>query len=138
MAGIRYKDMIFSGAAAFGTADHVAYDNTQSGLTATDVQGALDETASRADRGLKIIGDAAAAGYTDCNNFPSETVIWINNTGTHPYTNAPGTSAYHISTFRVLPTHGYQVAVMYTGQSMHVRTYVDGVWQAWRSITTSA
>lgn len=43
MAGIRYKDMIFSGAAAFGTADHVAYDNTESGLSATDVQGAVDE-----------------------------------------------------------------------------------------------
>lgn len=43
MAGIRYKGQIFSGAAAFGTADHVAYDNTESGLSATDVQGALDE-----------------------------------------------------------------------------------------------
>lgn len=43
MAGIRYKGQIFSGAASFGDADHVAYDNSQSGLTATDVQGALDE-----------------------------------------------------------------------------------------------
>lgn len=165
MAGIRYKGQIFSGAAAFGDADHVAYDNTQSGLTATDVQAAVDEvsnaanvsydnttsgltatnvqaavneTASRADRGLKTIGDASAAHYTDCNNFPNETVFWINNTGTHPYTNAPGTSAYHIFTFRVLSTHGCQLAVSYIGETMHVRTYVDGVWRAWRSITTSA
>lgn len=43
MAGIRYKGQIFSGAASFGDADHVAYDNSQSGLTATDVQDAVDE-----------------------------------------------------------------------------------------------
>ena len=43
MAGIRYKGQIFSGAASFGSADDVAYDNTQSGLTASNVQGALDE-----------------------------------------------------------------------------------------------
>ena len=43
MAGIRYKGQIFSGSASFGDADHVAYDNTESGLTATNVQDALDE-----------------------------------------------------------------------------------------------
>lgn len=47
MAGIRYKGQIFSGAASFGDADHVAYDNTESGLEATDVQGALDEVSSK-------------------------------------------------------------------------------------------
>ena len=46
MAGIRYKGQIFSGAASFGDADHVAYDNTESGLEATDVQGALDEVSN--------------------------------------------------------------------------------------------
>lgn len=43
MAGIRYKGQIFSGAASFGSADDVAYDNTESGLTADNVQDALDE-----------------------------------------------------------------------------------------------
>lgn len=43
MAEIRYKGQIYSGAAAFGSADDVSYDNTTSGLTATDVQDALDE-----------------------------------------------------------------------------------------------
>lgn len=43
MAGIRYKGQIFSGAASFGSADDVAYDNTGSGLTAGNVQDALDE-----------------------------------------------------------------------------------------------
>lgn len=47
MAGIRYKGQIFSGSASFGTADHVAYDNTQSGLAATDVQDALDEVSNK-------------------------------------------------------------------------------------------
>lgn len=47
MAGIRYKGQIFSGAASFGDADHVAYDNAESGLEATDVQGALDELDSK-------------------------------------------------------------------------------------------
>ena len=46
MAGIRYKGQIFSGAASFGDADQVAYDNTESGLEATDVQGALDEVSN--------------------------------------------------------------------------------------------
>ena len=48
MAGIRYKGQIFSGAAS--AADHVAYDNTQSGLTATNMQDAVDEV------NAKIIG----------------------------------------------------------------------------------
>ena len=47
MAEIRYKGQIYSGAAAFGSADDVSYDNTQSGLTATDVQGAVDELNSK-------------------------------------------------------------------------------------------
>lgn len=47
MAGIRYKGQVFSGAASFGDADHVAYDNSESGLTATDVQGAVDELNSK-------------------------------------------------------------------------------------------
>ena len=46
MAEIRYKGQIYSGAASFGSADDVSYDNTTSGLTATDVQGAVDEVAN--------------------------------------------------------------------------------------------
>ena len=47
MAGIRYKGKIFSGVASVGRADDVAYDNTQSGLTAGNVQDALDEVNTR-------------------------------------------------------------------------------------------
>lgn len=45
MSEIRYKGKIFSGAAAFGSADDVSYDNSESGLTSTTVQDALDEIA---------------------------------------------------------------------------------------------
>ena len=65
MAGIRYKGQIFSGSAAFGDADHVAYDNTQSGLSATDVQGAVDEIAANEGSFKHIAsGDLQTGGDT--------------------------------------------------------------------------
>lgn len=66
MAGIRYKGQIFSGAAAFGTADHVAYDNTESGLTANNVQDALDEVAG-ASSASGVSYDNTQSGLTADN-----------------------------------------------------------------------
>lgn len=66
MAGIRYKGQIFSGAAAFGDADHVAYDNTESGLSATDVQGALDEVTSNISSVVDtLINNVSQADYKE-------------------------------------------------------------------------
>lgn len=134
MAGIRYKGQIFSGAAAFGTADHVAYDNTESILDSTDVQAALDELGGFADRAIKVYGDAGGSGYTDFNNFPSGTVFWANNTGSNPYANAPGTSAYHVLTAWPLSSHKFQIAINYTGNGLYRRTCVDGTWRAWNNV----
>ena len=60
MAGIRYKDKIFSGAASFGSADDVSYDNTASGLTADNVQDAVDE----------LNGGLILLGYTEHSSLP--------------------------------------------------------------------
>lgn len=72
MAGIRYKGQIFSGAASFGDADNVAYDNTQSGLEATDVQGALDELEAAVD-------DAKPVVTWDQFNLPSSVTLGVDS-----------------------------------------------------------
>lgn len=72
MAGIRYKGQIFSGAASFGDADHVAYDNTQSGLSATNVQGAVDELEAAVD-------DAKPVVTWDQFNLPSSVTVGVDS-----------------------------------------------------------
>lgn len=75
MAEIRYKGQIFSGAASFGSADDVSYDNTTSGLTATDVQGAVDEiNAHQTHQWNTMLGPLVVGGTTvQIPNFSSLT-----------------------------------------------------------------
>ena len=51
-------------AAAIGNAIDVVYDNTTSGLTATTVQGAIDEIVSKFSRALNISYDNTTSGLT--------------------------------------------------------------------------
>lgn len=67
MAGIRYKGQIFSGVASVGDADEVSYDNTQSGLTAGNVQDALDEVNSK-KAGLTTHGATQASDQIYSNS----------------------------------------------------------------------
>ena len=70
MAGIRYKGQIFSGTASFGDADDVNYDNTTSGLAATNVQDALDEIAANEGSFKHIAsGDLQTGGDTFTFDF---------------------------------------------------------------------
>lgn len=67
MAEIRYKGQIYSGVASVGDADDVSYDNSTSGLTATDVQGAVDEIVPKIPiikRGIGNYSGLKQGGYS--------------------------------------------------------------------------
>lgn len=72
MAGIRYKGQIFSGVASVGDADEVSYDNTQSGLTATNVQDALDEVNAKV-----IIPNSTYCLVTSAASVTSDSQGWV-------------------------------------------------------------
>ena len=73
---------------------------------------------------------------TDFDSFPAQSIVWANNQG-GTYSNAPGTSAYHVITVKTLSTHGFQVAVRFNGTPVYLRTAADNTWGDWKSITFS-
>ena len=133
MAGIRYKGQIFSGAASFGDADHVAYDNTESGLTATDVQGALDEVRSLAP--WTISTDLTIKNF---NDFPANSIYHLAGTG---YQNSPvasGTCYGVVETIAGGAT-GYRiqtVSLISNGNisKISTRSYAEGSWYPWHDM----
>lgn len=63
------------------TAGNITYDNTDSGLTATDVQGAVDEVAERINS--NILGtDVDISSYTSANPYVAPSDGYIRGTGT--------------------------------------------------------
>lgn len=124
MAGIRYKGQIFSGAASFGSADDVSYDNTTSGLTATDVQGAVDEVANTM---------IFHANVDDCNN--------ATETGFYNYTQDMAHSLYTEKSIpgggNMLVVHGgsFVHQIVFIGNTnIYMRRLLSGTWNDWRKI----
>ena len=61
-------------------ADKVKFDNTESGLEATDVQGAIDEVSEAFQAGCDtIVSGITAFGVTPASNSPADIVTGINN-----------------------------------------------------------
>ena len=77
-----------------------------------------------------------SSGITDFDNFPLNGIVWA-NTGAGTFTHAPSSGAYHVLTVKTLTTHGFQIALHYTGTTLYIRTYADSAWGSWRSITLS-
>ena len=74
MGEIRYKGQVYSGA-TIGDADYVVYDNTQSGLTSTNVQDALDEIADGGSTGCVELTQAQYDALSDAEQM--EDVIYL-------------------------------------------------------------
>ena len=111
MGGIRYKGQVFSGAATFGSANDVAYDNTESGLTADNVQDALDEVNTHGTNMCPEVTtdyNDAPVGFSKANenrthapfNFWSGLITLYHEDGNYqqqlalPYTRSEGRIAY--------------------------------------------
>lgn len=92
--GIKY-----SGGGGGGTASDTSYDNTQSGLTADDVQSAIDELASDFQDGCDTIVQAVTAkGQTPASNSPQDIATAIENITTSSYVNSLSMYGYTADT----------------------------------------
>ena len=69
-----------SGGGGASSADDVTYDNTDSGLTATDVQAAIDEMVENFGAGVDEVYDACvSAGSTPISKSPADIATAISN-----------------------------------------------------------
>lgn len=76
-------------------------------------------------------------GESNANNFPNNTIAWVNNTGAGGYSNMPGTMAGHMWTCKPLSTHGFQLFIRHDGTQLYCRTVADNNWSAWKKINFS-
>ena len=125
MAGIRYKGKIFSGAASYGSADEVIYDNTESGLTADNVQEAIDEIDSKSIASITRSGNTFSAKNSsgnqlftfdqkDENTWNPNAITYISRNGTtFTATRANNTTFTFDQQDTNTDIHGYEV-VNYT------------------------
>ena len=76
MAGIRYKGQIFSGVPSAVDANDVVYDNTESGLTAGNVQDVIDELYSKSDGPYLKTDDFVTQTYREQYSVGPSVINW--------------------------------------------------------------
>ena len=114
-------------------ADDVSYDNSTSGLTADNVQAAIDELS--AEKQESTIGGTLSG--PDFNNLTENKYYSVNTTGS---LNAPVTPAYgYLEVIVVVPTIIMQRFTRFTssGSEMcrtYVRQYINSQWYSWIQI----
>lgn len=127
------------------SADEVSYDGTNSGLSATNTQGAIDEVNGKTDEldDIKLNKTAVKIGFNptrllDCN---SNTPPVILNEGFYEYTqivpapalNKPtSNSSGYLKTYSWdNPAYGSQLFIDQSSSKIYMRTYSNGTWTAW-------
>ena len=111
---------------------------TTSSLSTVATSGSYNDLTNKPDLTTNYVRVGMGNAPLNLNDCVNGCVYWCNNTGGGTtYTNAPGASAYHIYTFKPISTHGFQMAVQFSGNQIYVRTIADNTWGAWKSVTLS-
>lgn len=114
-------------------AEDVSYDNTSSGLTANNVQAAINELST------EKLDNTIGGGFIgpNFNNLTENKNYWINLTGA---TNAPITGGYGYLEVIIVATSGLGIIMQRftrfsaTGPEMcqtYVRQFVNNQWYSW-------
>ena len=111
---------------------------TTSSLSTVATSGSYNDLTNKPDLTTNYVRVGMGNAPKNLNDCVNGCIYWCNNTGGGTtYTNAPGASAYHIYTFKPISTHGFQMAVQFSGNQIYVRTVADNTWGAWKSVTLS-
>lgn len=112
-------------------ASNVTYDNATSGLSASNVQAAIDELAG--EKQDNLTGGGITSG--DLNNFRKTINLWL--AGLNNFSNAPISSGYGVlEVIECSPTTTLQRFTQYasSGTNMcrtYVRYYTNNQWYTW-------
>ena len=128
MAGIRYKGQIFSGIASVGDADDINYDNSQTGLSATNIQDAVDE--------LDLNSLKSKQQISNFNNVPFTVTFASSEALNNPYSTGWSTVlTYGTVGDQPTVTEEYQQQLVipwhYGYKSIALRQKEAGTWQPW-------
>lgn len=110
------------------TSSGYALDARQGRALNDEISTLMQEVSAR----IKNVGNFGDT-YTNVNLLPSNTIGWLNGTS-GKVSNLPSTSAFHMITVFPLSTHGFQLAIRYSGDSIYLRTYADGTWSSWKNL----
>lgn len=129
------KDGAYHPQGSVMSANGVMYDNTQSGLDATTVQGAIDENASDITdlkSGLSHKENTLAVGLQNVNidNLRENTFGWVqaaSASGTQP----TGFAFYFLMTLKNGNGQYAQIALLLGSGKMASRVFANNAWSSW-------
>lgn len=108
-------------------------DKSDSNLQTTDqtIVGAINYL-----NGLYTVKNLMNNAPSNINDCITGYVHWANG-NVYTFQNLPTTGAFHIITFKSVPTHGFQIAIPNDGNKIWLRTIASGTWSVWKSVNLS-